>query len=33
MPSLETLLTVITEVREKYRDQMLLARHPRRGKQ
>jgi hypothetical protein len=32
MPSLETLLTVIAEMRERYRDQILSARHPKRGK-
>jgi hypothetical protein len=31
MPSLEALLTVIADVREKYRDQ-ILSRHPKRGK-
>jgi hypothetical protein len=30
MPSLETLLTVIAGMREKYRDQVLSARHPKR---
>jgi hypothetical protein len=32
MPSLEALLTVVAEMREKYRDQILSARHPKRGK-
>ena len=33
MPSLEALLTVIAEMREKYRNQILSARYPKRGKQ
>jgi hypothetical protein len=32
MPSLETLLTVIAEVRVRYGDQILSVRHPKRGK-
>jgi hypothetical protein len=32
MPSLETLLTVIADTRDKYRNEILLARHPKRGR-
>jgi hypothetical protein len=32
MPSLETLLAVVAETQEKYREQILSARHPKRGR-
>jgi hypothetical protein len=32
MPSLEQLLTAVVQVREKYREKILAARHPKRGK-
>jgi hypothetical protein len=32
MPTLETLLAVIADVRQNYREKILLARQPKRGK-
>jgi hypothetical protein len=32
MPTLERLLNAVAQVREKYRDKILTARHPKRGK-
>ena len=32
MPSLEQLLTAVAQVREKYREKILAARHPKRRK-